>query len=195
MSPRTTWIRQQAARFDRWTGYNKTAEYADKLLIMRSRVLIAAHVAYLALSGDSAFFDRWETRHMNGYERLRKQERDEKELARFRAVPELQDGGLREAVKQLGLLRIRMKGQAREIRNMQEVAEYRNKQLASLHVVWCNGGCEGGVGCKQTLTRAVVLEAIRNVGRLVTWWNNHVYRLGPEEHEKQRVEWPKENND
>ena len=133
-----------------------------------------------------AFLRRWD-RSLD-IKIIRKMLAQRQELALLRAVPELQDGSLREAAKQLGHLRIQVKNQAKEIRTMQEVAEYRNKQLASLHVVWCNGGCEGGVGCKETVTRDVVVEAVRNVTRLVDWWNNHAYRQGADVYEAQKVE-------
>ena len=133
-----------------------------------------------------AFFRRWD-RSLD-IKILKRQMADRRELALLRAVPELQHGSLREAANQLGHLRLRVAKQAKEIRTMQEVAEYRNKQLASLHVVWCNGGCEGGVGCKDAVTRDVVLEAVRNVTRLVDWWNNHAYRQGADVYEAQKVE-------
>ncbi len=133
-----------------------------------------------------AFLRRWD-RSLD-IKILRKVLAQRQELALLRAVPELQDGTLREAAKQLGHLRLRVAKQAKEIRTMQKVAEYRNKQLASLHVVWCNGGCEGGVGCKDAVTRDVVLEAVRNVTRLVDWWNNHAYRQGADAYEAQKVE-------
>ena len=133
-----------------------------------------------------AFLRRWD-RSLD-IKILKRRMAERKELALLRAVPELQDGSLREAAKQLGHLRLRVAKQAKEIRTMQEVAEYRNKQLASLHVVWCNGGCEGGVGCKDAVTRDVVLEAVRNVTRLVDWWNNHAYRQGADVYEAQKVE-------
>lgn len=66
----------------------------------------------------------------------------------------------------------------KQIRTAQEVAEYRNKQLAALHVVWCDGGCGGGVGCRDQVTEEVVKEAERNVARLRTWWDNHEYKAG-----------------
>jgi hypothetical protein len=155
---------------------------------MWSRIRLAIHVAVLALSGDTTFFRRWEARHINGADRFLRDQADARELARYREVTELQTGDIQEAIKQLGALRLRVKKQAREIRNMQEVAEYRNKQLAALHVVWCSGGCEGGVGCKEEVTREVVIEGVRNIKRLVQWWNSYMHRQGPNVYEAQRVD-------
>lgn len=63
-----------------------------------------------------------------------------------------------------------------ELRNQKEAGEYRNKQLRALHIVWCNGGCQGGVPNPDEVNEELVVEAERNVGRLRTWWENRKYR-------------------
>lgn len=67
----------------------------------------------------------------------------------------------------------------REIRNMQEAAECRNRQLRALttvqHVV-CSGGCDGGVAHPELVTEDVVAEAERGVARLREWWENRKAR-------------------
>lgn len=54
----------------------------------------------------------------------------------------------------------------------------RNLDLDALHYVWCNGGCDKGVHrwSSDEVTREIVDVAIRNVGRLVEWFNNHNFR-------------------
>lgn len=94
-----------------------------------------------------------------------------RELLRLRAVEAELTAGDREAFKQLGALRLRVKKQAKEITEMRTVAAIRNRQLAALHIVWCTGTC-GSVGCRDKVTREVVVEAVRNVKRLVLSWNN-----------------------
>lgn len=67
----------------------------------------------------------------------------------------------------------------REIRNMQEAAEYRNLQLRALtivqHVV-CSGGCDVGVAHPELVNEAVVAEAERGVARLREWRENRKAR-------------------
>ena len=72
----------------------------------------------------------------------------------------------------------------------------RNLELDGLHYVWCDGGCGGGVdrygGDAPPLTREMVTHAVRNVRRMVRWWNSARYREGlrGEEWEEARVRWP-----
>lgn len=185
-------LRKLVHRMDGYR-YRRASRAFDWMLERVSRVRLAAHVAYLALTGDKTFFAHWEARHIHGAERFRREMNDARELARYRAALTGESGSVREAVTQLGALRVRVKEQAHNIRQMQEIAEYRNKQLASLHVVWCSGGCAGGVGCRDDLTREKVLEAVRNTHRLVSWWNNNAFRkYGMENYEPHRVAWEKE---
>jgi hypothetical protein len=132
----------------------------DKIVAAISRVRLAAHVAWLALSGDTTFFKHWEARHVQGFERFQREQRDARELARYRAALAGETAAVREAVTQLGALRVRVKQQAWEINNMR----------------WCNGGCAGGVGDRENLTREKVLEAVSYTNRLVSWWNNRAYK-------------------
>jgi hypothetical protein len=48
----------------------------------------------------------------------------------------------------------------------------KNVELDTLHYVWCDGGCQGGVHryIKTPLTPDVVARAIRNTDRLVSWY-------------------------
>lgn len=59
-------------------------------------------------------------------------------------------------------------------------AERRNRDLDALHLVWCNGGCAGGVhrycGSRDDVTEEVVAAAERNTTRLRTWFTNRKAR-------------------
>jgi len=72
------------------------------------------------------------------------------------------------------------KEQARQLTIMREVAEKRNRELDALHFVWCSGGCGKGAHrySPDTVTRDVVMEAIRNTRRLVTHYVNKAHREG-----------------
>lgn len=64
-----------------------------------------------------------------------------------------------------------------EIRRMQLAAERRNLELDALHMVWCDGGCEGGVHRfdgegPEGITQEIVDAAVRNTDRLKRWWAN-----------------------
>jgi hypothetical protein len=184
-------LRRWAAAIDRRLDpkppyRHRATRIADAIVAAQSRILLAARVAWLALSGDATFFARWEARHIHGVERFIRDQGDAKELARLRAaLAEEPHPNLRE---QLGALRLRCEAQAREIRTMQEAAERRNRDLAALHIVWCDGGCSGGVGCREGLDRATVEAAVRNTRRLVRWWNSAAYRKGAAVYATERVE-------
>lgn len=81
-----------------------------------------------------------------------------------------------ELEKQLSDAHSRLRSQGFAIKTAQETAAYRTQQLAALHVVWCNGGCAGGVGCRETVNEALVVEAERNVKRLREWWERRKSR-------------------
>jgi hypothetical protein len=71
--------------------------------------------------------------------------------------------------------------QRAELTRMQEAAHRRNRQLDALHLVWCSGGCSGGMH-RWTLaevTAELVAEAKRNTDRLETWYINHAGRPTP----------------
>lgn len=186
-------IRRLAYRLDEVgkPPYRRRVSRAVEWAVLRiSRVRLAAHVAYLALTGDKVFFAHWEAQHIHGAQRFQREHNDAKELWRYREALGKESASMQEAVKQLGALRIRVKEQARQIQNMQEVATLRNKQLDALHLVWCSGGCVGGVGDEPNLTEEKVKEAVTYTRRLVTWWNNHIYRKhGKDYYEAHRIEW------
>ena len=195
-------LRRHASRIDGY--FNKRqgkppyryrmGHMVDGLLLAVSRVRLAAYVAWLALTGDKTFFQHWEARHIHGAERYMRQHNDAKELGRYREALAGETSGTKEAVKQLGALRIKVKEQARTISNMQQVATLRNKQMDALHAVWCSGGCEGGVGNREELTREKVVEVVRYARRIVEWWNNRAYRdaghiKDDEGYKAARIEW------
>lgn len=64
-----------------------------------------------------------------------------------------------------------------ELNDARICAERRNRDLDALHLVWCNGGCTGGVhrycGRPEDVTEAVVEAAERNTARLREWWTNY----------------------
>ena len=66
----------------------------------------------------------------------------------------------------------RVRRQADEIRIMQLAAERRTQELDALHLVWCDGGCAGGVHRwdDALITREVVEAAERNARRLRCWY-------------------------
>ncbi len=163
-------------RLRAWRHSSRLGKNVDKIVAAISRVRLAAHVAWLALSGDTTFFKHWEARHVQGVERFMREQRDARELGRYREALAGETAGVRDAVTQLGALRVRVKQQAWEINNMREIATLRNKQMEALHMVWCNGGCAGGVGDRENLTREKVLEAVSYTNRLVSWWNNRAYK-------------------
>ncbi len=62
-----------------------------------------------------------------------------------------------------------------------EALERKNRELDSLHYVWCDGGCGGGVHRYDDkgpdgLTEDVVKTAIRNVNRMVGYFNNREFK-------------------
>jgi hypothetical protein len=63
----------------------------------------------------------------------------------------------------------------RQITFKDAAAHERNLELDALHVVWCDGGCDGGVHrwTEKTVTEEVVAAAERNTKRLRSWLTNH----------------------
>lgn len=177
------WTRLQkiAARIDAWLDpkppyKHRAGGKIDSLAVADSRARLALYAAWLALRGDQVFYQRWEARHIHGVERYVSDHARERQRVRLVAAAEL--AGDRQLKEELGASILRNKAQAREIRNLQESAERRNRDLAALHIVWCDGGCPGGVGSPETLDRPTVLAAVLAVTRLVSWWNNRQYRDG-----------------
>lgn len=68
----------------------------------------------------------------------------------------------------------------RIIREMQVVAERKNRELDALHLVWCDGACPGGVHRWSDLivTEELVAAAERNTKRLRHWYSGVGFRLG-----------------
>lgn len=174
-------ISRIASRIDKWLDpkppyKHRAGNKIDSLIVADSRVRIAVYAAWLALRGDTVFYQRWEARHVHGIERYVSDHERERQRARLEAAAEL--SGDRKLKEEYGALVLRNKAQAREIRNLQVSAERRNRDLAALHIVWCDGGCPGGVGSPETLDRPTVVAAVIAVRRLVSWWNNRQYRDG-----------------
>lgn len=67
----------------------------------------------------------------------------------------------------------------RQIRMQDEVIKRKNRELDSLHFVWCDGGCSTGVHrwSETVLTEEIVKEAEQNTKRLRRWFTNHQSRL------------------
>jgi hypothetical protein len=65
-------------------------------------------------------------------------------------------------------------------RNEAQLAR-RNRELDALHMVWCNGGCPGGVhryqGEDVLVTEELVAIAERNTKRLRGWYETVKHRL------------------
>jgi hypothetical protein len=67
----------------------------------------------------------------------------------------------------------------RNVREMQVVAERKNRELDALHMVWCDGGCAGGVHrwTDVKVTRELVETAERNTRRLKRWYRIAEFRM------------------
>lgn len=172
-------LRRFAGRIDRWLEpkppyHRRVSTWTDRFVTADSRVRLAVYAAWLALRGDETFYQRWEARHIHGVERYVRDHAREKQRARLVAAAEVTgDRPLRE---ELGAAILKNRKLAAEVRTAQEAAERRNRDLAALHIVWCDGGCAGGVGMPETLDRETVVAAVRNTTRLVRWWNNRRYK-------------------
>ena len=77
-------------------------------------------------------------------------------------------------------LRQKIHNQARQIRDMQVVAERKNRELDALHLVWCDGACPSGVHRWSDLlvTEELVAMAERNTKRLRRWYGGVKFQLG-----------------
>lgn len=90
---------------------------------------------------------------------------------------------LRERIKRLNRERHRIDGkvhnQKRELKQLQDKREEKNRELDAMYYVWCDGGCGSGVcryGHTQLATKDIVELAVRNTERLVKWHNNMEFR-------------------
>jgi hypothetical protein len=99
------------------------------------------------------------------------------------------------AIKNAELQRVN-KGIRRQLTIHQEGAERRNKQLDALNLVYCDGGCEGGVRRQdgtsaKDVTLEVVTLAVENTNRLVNWWRAYQYRQNREHYgDLDTSDWP-----
>jgi hypothetical protein len=76
-------------------------------------------------------------------------------------------------------LRERVRRQAAEITHLRGVLERKNRELDALHLVWCDGGCGGGVHrwTDEKITGELVEAAERNTARLRRWYDAVKWRL------------------
>jgi hypothetical protein len=56
---------------------------------------------------------------------------------------------------------------------LQKSLEKKNMQLAVLRMVWCSGGCEGGIYDGDEITPEMVAWAAEYASRLLQWYVNH----------------------
>lgn len=106
---------------------------------------------------------------------VRAESTDDRKIATDSALKEIRD----EATLQYGDdsdiisgLSKKLKVLRAELSEQRLISELRNKQLTALHIIWCTGGCHGGVGNEHEVTQELVDEAVRNVERLKAWWCN-----------------------
>ena len=80
--------------------------------------------------------------------------------------------------EELARVRREVDGLKRQLTFQRENNHERNVELDSLHYVWCNGGCKGGVHrfTPGEVTEEVVQAAERNTARLRQWWENKKFR-------------------
>lgn len=70
---------------------------------------------------------------------------------------------------------------SREVKQLQDAIEDKNRRLDAMHVIWCTGGCQGGAHRydgkgPDGITRELVERAIRETTRLVTYYNNAEFK-------------------
>jgi len=146
-----------------------------------TRVVVALHCVWLALTGDKHLFDRYAVLdHPDGGERWLTEYRNRKRLEVLEAA---YGGDADSAIRMVaGQRLLQVQALRREVTTMRESLEQKNRALDAMHYVWCTGGCARGqhrycdAEADGTLTRDDVIEAVRNAQRLVTRWNNVEYR-------------------
>lgn len=71
--------------------------------------------------------------------------------------------------------------QAKQLQVITESLKKKNRELDSLHFVWCSGGCQGGVHrwSEAQVTEELVELAEENTRRLRAWWNNRCQKGKP----------------
>lgn len=169
------------ARIRFWLGTNTPnrwqlqSKWMNRIEVPLSKIRLAIHCAWLALSGDQELFEQYESRHTEGIERYKRRNAADKELKALRAALKESDMPT-DLMMELGTLREQSRKHKREIRTMQECLERKNLELDIAHFVWCDGNCKGGqhrfCDPKIPLTKSDVEGAIRQTDRLVTRWNN-----------------------
>lgn len=118
---------------------------------------------------------------LDWYTERRARERSEKRAKHLEAalaVQNPQDVNWREECEKL---RAQVRTLRADINTKREALERKNLELDSLHYVWCSGGCEGGVHRydkkgPEAVSDETVRAAVRNVNRLVEWYNSHEFR-------------------
>ncbi|NBR67118.1 MAG: hypothetical protein EBT79_07570 [Actinobacteria bacterium] len=158
-----------------------------------TRVVVAVHCFWLALTGDKYLFDRYGMLdHPDGDDRWLTSYRNHKRLEVLEAAYSRDNDGLVRVLAEQRLIQVQ--ALRREVTTMRESLEQKNRALDAMHYVWCTGGCARGqhrycdAEADGTLTRDAVTEAVRNALRLVTRWNNVEYRRAGDGHHPIRVE-------
>lgn len=101
-----------------------------------------------------------------------------KEVSRVRDAMKLSGDTDRSINNKLHMadLEKKVKTLKRQVADMREALEHKNKSLAGLKYVWCSGGCPGGVTDADEITEEVVQLAERNTKRLRQWWQSRQFR-------------------
>jgi hypothetical protein len=77
----------------------------------------------------------------------------------------------------------KLQAQKKELTQIKESLERKNRQLDALHFVWCDGGCNSGVhrwiGKKEDITDELVTQAQGSIRRLSKWYENYKFRQLP----------------
>lgn len=69
----------------------------------------------------------------------------------------------------------------RQLEHQRQNNERRNRQLDALGIVWCDGGCDGGMlryAPDREVTAQMVAELIINAHRALSWYLNHAGKMG-----------------
>jgi hypothetical protein len=148
-------------------------------------VIESAAVWFEALKASEEASEAFRNRLETGtYARLELAGRMEKEarLRHLAAVKDMPSDGVADAVR-IDRLRIEnerlhgmVKGLRYQVTQARENNEERNRELDTLHYVWCDGGCQGGThrycGSPDDVTEEVVATAEAWVKRLRRWYES-----------------------
>lgn len=118
---------------------------------------------------------------LDWYQELRLRERAEKRIKHLETALKVQTPADVQWREECEKLRAQMKTLRADVNVKREALERKNRDLDSLHYVWCNGGCEGGVHRydgkgPESVTEEIVLQAVHNVNRLITWYNSYEFK-------------------